>query len=233
MHILDVGCGPGSISVDLAAFVPQGRVTGIEIGQDILTQARSLAKKRGVTNAQFDEGDVNNLKYADKTFDITHAHQVLQHLPDPVRALREMHRVTKPGGFIACREGEMGNPMYYPDLEGIAATSSLFVKVARSTGSNPDAGRKLLAYALEAGFERTDITVTADTYCFSSPEDKARWGNMWVDRLLHSSLGEKALKGGHATQKELEQYAQDWRNWVSTDDAIWANLNTELLYRVN
>ena len=232
MQILDVGCGPGSITVDLAARVPQGHITGIEIGEGILTQARALAVQRGSPNATFEEGDVNELKYANNVFDITHAHQVLQHLSDPVKALREMLRVTKSGGIVACREGDMINPMFYPDLEGIVATSILFDKVARSHDGHPDAGRKLLAYALDAGFERSCITVTAGTYCFSSPDDKALWGAMWVDRLLHSSFGENVLTGGHATQKELEQYAEAWQNWANTENAMWANLNIELLYRV-
>ena len=232
MHILDVGCGPGSITVDLAAMLSQGNVTGIEIGLDILAQARTLASERGLSNVLFEEGDVSDLKYPEDTFDITHAHQVLQHLSDPAQALREMRRVTKPGGIVACREGEMGSSMAFPDTEGVLKTSDLFVKTAKNHGSSPDAGRKLVAYAVEAGFERSNVAVTASTYCVSSREEKRLWGNMWTDRLLNSSLGVHALEGGLTTQQELERYADDWQKWAVQDDAIWANLNVEILCRV-
>ena len=232
MHILDVGCGPGSITADLATMVPQGSVTGIEIGLDILVQAQSLATERGLSNVRFEEGDVSSLKYPEDTFDITHAHQILQHVSNPVHALREMRRVTKPGGIVACREGEMGNPMAFPDIEGVLKTSDLFVKVAKRRGSNPDAGRKLIAYALEAGFERSCVTATASTYCVSSQEDRASWGSMWIDRLQHSSFGEYVLEDRLATQEELKRCADGWRKWAAQDEAMWANINVEILCRV-
>lgn len=76
MRILDVGCGPGTITVDFAAMVPNGDVTGIETGQDILNQAQALADERRLGNVIFEEGDILRLKYADNTFDLCHAHQV-------------------------------------------------------------------------------------------------------------------------------------------------------------
>src|ERR1700728_1048568 len=99
--ILDVGCGPGTITADLADRVPQGHVTGIDAAQEVIEQARAAAGDRG--NLDFATGDVYALDYPDGAFDVVHAHQVLQHLGDPVRALREMGRVTRPGGLVAAR----------------------------------------------------------------------------------------------------------------------------------
>ena len=101
MRILDVGCGPGTITAGLAGYVPQGHVTGIDAAPDIVEQARELTAGR--ENLDFTTGEVYALDYPDDTFCVVHAHQVLQHLSDPVRALREMHRVTKPGGLVAAR----------------------------------------------------------------------------------------------------------------------------------
>lgn len=231
MHILDVGCGPGSITVDFAEMVPRGHVTGIEIGSDILAQAQSLADEKGLVNVTFEEADVNALKYPDATFDLVFAHQVLQHLPEPVKALREMRRVTKPGGIVAVREGELGTFFAYPDLAGIQNTVELYVRVAHNSGSHPDAGRKLLSYALEAGFTRSAITASASNFCFSSDEDRAMWGKTWSDRLQESSFRKRALDGGFANSTDLESYAKDWRDWMIRDDAIWAHLNGEILCR--
>ena len=100
-RVLDVGCGPGTITADLAALVPGGYVTGIDAAGDVLAQARQEAERRGQRNVTFDTGDVYRLDFADGTFDVVHAHQVLQHLTDPVAALREMRRVCRPGGLVA------------------------------------------------------------------------------------------------------------------------------------
>src|SRR5690349_2742625 len=97
-HVLDVGCGPGTITMDLAALVgPTGRVTALEVTEDALDLARAEASRRGVDNVDFRVGNVEALDLADDAFDVVHAHQVLQHVARPVDALREMARVTRPG----------------------------------------------------------------------------------------------------------------------------------------
>src|SRR4051794_23454404 len=97
LGVLDVGCGPGTITVDLAERVAPGRVVGLDVSADPLDEARALAAGRGV-QVPFEVGDVYALGAPDDSFDVVHAHQVLQHLTDPVAALREMARVCRPGG---------------------------------------------------------------------------------------------------------------------------------------
>src|ERR1700754_4792411 len=99
LSVLDVGCGPGTITVDLAARVAPGRVTAIEMTENALDLARTEAQTRGQSNIDFVTSDVHALDLPDDTFDIVHAHQVLQHVADPVQALREMRRVCKARGL--------------------------------------------------------------------------------------------------------------------------------------
>src|SRR4051812_35402476 len=103
MMLLDVGCGPGSITVDLAELVAPGQVIGLDRSDDVLTQAAELAALRGIENATFVSGNIYDLEFDDDTFDVVHAHQVLQHLTDPVAALYEMRRGLKPRGIVAVR----------------------------------------------------------------------------------------------------------------------------------
>lgn len=103
MKNLNIGCGPGS-TIDLARLVSQGHVTGVEYVPDPLEEARVLAAAKGVTNVSFEVGDIDSLPFEDDAFDVVHAHQVLQHISNPVKALQEMRRVTKVGGLVACRE---------------------------------------------------------------------------------------------------------------------------------
>lgn len=99
MRLLDVGCGPGTITADLAELVaPGGRVTAVDAAEDVLEQAAAHVKERGPAGAvDFAVADVHALDFPDDSFDVVHAHQVLQHVGDPVRALREMRRVSPAG----------------------------------------------------------------------------------------------------------------------------------------
>src|ERR1700739_1539103 len=115
--VLDVGCGPGTITADLADRVPQGHVTGVDAAQEVIEQARN---QQSQGNLDFATGDVYALDYPDASFDVVHAHQILQHLGDPVRALREMRRVTRPGGLVALREADFGGMTWYPELPILA-----------------------------------------------------------------------------------------------------------------
>src|ERR1700749_3987577 len=157
-RVLDVGCGPGTITVDLAALVPGGYVTGIDAAEDVLAQARQEAERRGQRNVAFDTGDVYRLDFADASFDVVHAHQVLQHLTDPVAALREMRRVCAPGGVVAVRDSDYATFTWWPEDPRLTRWLELYHQVARSNDAEPDAGRRLLAWAHEAGFSDVDAT---------------------------------------------------------------------------
>ena len=96
-RILDVGRGPGSITYDFAALVPRGTVVGIDQASSVLEQVRELEKERGLQNIEFLRGYVlKPLPFPDASFDV-----VFTHSSDPARALREMKRLTKPGGMVA------------------------------------------------------------------------------------------------------------------------------------
>src|SRR5262245_62890768 len=114
MSLLDVGCGPGSITRGLAERLAPGQVVGLDLSKDALDGARRDAAERGLTNVQYEEGSVYQLRFADASFDIVYAHQVLQHLRERGSALREMLRVTRPGGFVAVRDVDWGTAAYWP-----------------------------------------------------------------------------------------------------------------------
>jgi SAM-dependent methyltransferase len=232
MHILDVGCGPGTITADLAALVPQGQVIGLENAPDVLQQARGTAAERGLDNIRFEVGDINALDYPDDTFDVVHAHQVLQHVGDPVQALREMYRVTKPGGIVAARDADFSAMTWYPEVEGMTDWRDLYLRVARHNGGEPDAGRRLHAWAREAGFDRARMTVTAGTWCYSTPQERVWWCGMWADRTVASSFARGAIDGGFATADDLARIAQTWREWGAQEDGWFALLHGEILCRV-
>lgn len=227
MSLLDVGCGPATITIDLARRLAPGRVVGIEPVEEPLTIASAAAEAAGVGNVSFELGDVYDLGFADDTFDVVHAHQVLQHLTDPVAALREMRRVSRPGGLVAVRDADYGAMTWFPPSDGLSRWQQVYRDTARAGGAEPDAGRHLKSWALAAGFD--DVTCTADTWCFARPEDVSWWSDLWAERVVHSNLATQARAVGLATDADLADLAGAWRTWGAEPAAWFIVPNAELL----
>ena len=228
--VLDVGCGPGTITADLATIVTPARVTAMEVTAEALDLARAEIARRGLTNVDFAVGDVHALDFADDTFDVVHAHQVLQHVGDPVAALREMRRVTRPGGVIAVRDSDYAAFAWYPRLPELDEWLALYDRVARGNGGEPDAGRHLLAWAHAAGL--TEVTASSSTWCFATPDDRQWWGGMWADRILKSAMAGTAVRTEAATRADLERISAAWRRWAADRDGWMSLLHGELIARV-
>jgi ubiquinone/menaquinone biosynthesis C-methylase UbiE len=227
MLILDIGCGPGSITIDFARLVPHGHVTGVEYVPEPLEKARALASSQGVTNISFEVGDIHSLPFPDNSFDIAHAHQVLQHVADPIQALREMRRVVKSHGIVACRES--ASMTWYPDSEGLEAWSELSTRMRRAKGGNPNPGSYIHVWAEKAGFIKAKITKSASSWCFSSDEEREYWGGSMEERARSSGFTKIALDEGFSTQADLEKMARGWRDFRQNQDAWFGLLHGEIL----
>jgi SAM-dependent methyltransferase len=225
LDVLDVGCGPGTITADLARRVAPGAVVGIDRSDDVLEQARSTPDRPG--NVRFETGDVYALDHPDDSFDVVHAHQVLQHLSDPVAALREMRRVCRPGGVVAARDADYASFTWAPLADRLDDWLATYRAVARGNGAEPDAGRHLLGWANAAGFR--SVRASASVWCFATPGERGWWGGMWADRMRHSSVTDQAIEGGHSTKEEIEAMAGAFEAWAAHPDAWFAVLHGEIL----
>jgi len=229
LRLLDIGCGPGTITVDLADRVAPGTVTAVEPTNDALDLARAEARARNVPNVSFLTSDVHALDIPDDSFDVVHAHQVLQHLADPVQALREMRRVCVPNGVVAARDGDYAGFIWFPQLPALDRWLDLYQRAARANGGEPDAGRRLLSWARAAGFK--DITATGSMWCYATAETREWWGGMWADRILQSDLSRQLIDSGMATFPELQEISAAWLAWVAAPDGWMAVPNGEILCR--
>jgi SAM-dependent methyltransferase len=225
--LLDVGAGPGTITAEFAEHVAQ--VTATEIGAAELALSQRLAAERGLANIDFSVEDVHTLSFADDSFDITHAHQVLQHVADPVQALREMRRVTKPGGVVAARDADYAGFLWFPLLPELDEWLQLYRTAARANAGEPDAGRRLLSWARAAGFE--DVTASASTWCYATPDERAWWGGMWADRIIESALARQLVDTGLATTADLARLSSGWRSWADAEDGWFLVPHGEILCR--
>ena len=171
-----------------------------------------------------------HLEAEDGAYDVVHAHQVLQHLPDPVAALREMRRVTRPGGLVAVRDADYAAMTWHPAVPALDRWRELYRAPAKAHGGDPDAGRRLLGWAQQAGF--TDVVPSASAWCFATPADRDWWGGMQADRIVASRIAEDAVARGLCRADELPELAAGWRAWAGADDGWFAVLHGELLCRV-
>jgi SAM-dependent methyltransferase len=229
-RLLDIGSGPGTITADLASLVAPGRVVAVEISAPAVAVTRSGLDRAGVDNVECLVGDVHALDFADDCFDVVHAHQVLQHVADPVAALREMARVCRPGGVIAARDSDYRGFTWYPEVPALDRWMSLYQRAARANGGEPDAGRRLLSWARAAGL--SDVRVIGSVWTYADPAARGWWGDMWADRILESDLTRQVLAEGWATRAELEEISAGWRAWRDSPDGFFMIPHGELLARV-
>lgn len=228
MSLLDVGCGPGSITADLATRVAPGPVVGIDVAESVLEQASSATAESG--NVTIRSGDVYSLDFADDSFDVVYAHQVLQHLTDPVRALREMRRVTRTGGLVAVRDADYGGFFWEPAEPRLDRWMELYQEVTRRNGAEANAGRHLSRWVSEAGF--TQVTITASTWHYATSEERHWWADGWFRRATQSDFASQALEYGVASRSELASIADAWAWWADQPGAFFLVPHVEALCRV-
>ncbi|KAK0662641.1 Demethylmenaquinone methyltransferase [Lasiodiplodia hormozganensis] len=251
MRVLDVGCGPGTIMTDLAAIVAGpspnsndddgsgGHVIGVDYSASVLAVARAHAERVGVdsTAISFRQADAYALPFADGTFDVVHANQVVQHVADPVRAVREMRRVARPdGGIVALREGD-AQVWFCPEDDGekggpgkvLGEWYELWLRMARDAGLEPNAGRRLLSYALQAGFRPEEVSAGVGSECWGNKEELRELCGMRADKVVMSGFAERAVGGGYTTREGLERLSAAWRQFAELDGAWYAIMQGEAI----
>jgi len=230
MRLLDVGCGPGTLTVDLARRVgPAGDVVGIDLSETVVAEAAAHAGAEGVANVSFRAGDFRGGDLPDRSFDVVHAHQVLQHLSDPVGALAAMGRLARPGGLVAARDSDYPSFFWTPPDPRLDRWREIYVAVSDHNRVHADAGRWLLRWATDAGL--TGAAYSTSTWTFASPADRAWWGDLWAERVVASNLADQAVEYGVAGRAELEEVAGGWRAWATTPEATFVLVHGEVLAR--
>ena len=226
-----MGCGPGTLTCDLADRVAPGPVVGLDSSEEVVAAAAAEAAQRGTANVTFAVGDVYGLDAADDSYDVVHAHQVLQHLTDPVAALVELRRVVRPDGLVAVRDSDYAAFTWAPADPRLTRWLDLYHQVTECNGAEADAGRHLPAWVRAAGF--TEVEVGSSTWTFADRDSRAWWGGLWADRVgvPGSAFGAQALDYGLSTPDELAELAAGFREWAEHEDGIFVVLHVEVLAR--
>jgi SAM-dependent methyltransferase len=228
LDVLDVGCGPGTITLDLAELVAPGRVIGVENVEAPLVVAREEAVRRGDSATRFERADVLELPYDDDAFDVVHPHQVLHHLTDPVTALREMARVCRPDGWVAARDADYAAMAWHPRLPGLDLWRETYRAVAHGNGAEPDAGRRMREWANAAGL--ADVRITSSVWTYADQASAQWWGTSQAARCSGPVFAAQAAELG-VGEDGLAEIAGAWRAGGSEPDAWFVVLHGELLAR--
>jgi ubiquinone/menaquinone biosynthesis C-methylase UbiE len=220
--ILDVGCGPGTITAGLSKIVTSGTVTGVDITTPIIERARSTFPPSSYPNLSFAVSNATDLsEFKDNSFDIVHAHQVFVHLQEPLKALRELYRVCKPGGIVACREGNGRRILSLkPDLPAIREYWDNTVAYMDKSGGHIDAGARLEEWAKELGFEEHGgkIVLQMGELRFPSHAEGMKGEN-----------AEQAVRAGIATKEQMWRWREAWDNFDRTDGSEFVIETGEIL----
>lgn len=220
MYLLDCGCGPGSITTDLAQRVAPGRVIGVDIDASEIERATTRADGLGITNVQFRTGDVYELPFAGDTFDAIFSNALFDHLRDPMTALREMHRVLKTGGIAAIRVADRDGYLFSPMDALLEKAWKQSEEEKAAQGVSVRIGKHFRSYLRQVGFVRTEASASYDVY--GTTESVQRIGYA----AAATTLSEKT---GSEEDAELDALAAAWKRWAESPDAFFAQALCEVV----
>ena len=158
MSVVDVGCGPGDVTLLAAGTVgPTGSVVGVDGAPEALALARSRAEKAGLRNVRFEEADVTSWM-PDAVVDAVVGRLILIHLPDPAQTLARLAKAVRPGGVISFQDVVLSTRRTEPELPLVGAFNGWVLETFRQAGLPADMGLRLAAVFREAGLPETELT---------------------------------------------------------------------------
>lgn len=221
MRLLDAGCGPGSITLGLAAAIAPGDAIGLDASAESIAAATALAEAGGVANVRFERGDLMSLPYDDASFDAAFVHAVLQHLPEPLAALRELRRVLRPGGVIGVADADFDGALQAPSSPALERSNEIMGRMRQ----NAWIGKHLRELLHAAGFARA--AASASVMYEGTADAVRRSGEFWANYLAAPPLVAHVVARGWADEAAMREMSEAWRAWSREPGAFAARLGCE------
>ena len=169
--VIECGCGPvGALTVMAELAGRAGRVVGVELNPAAVRRAQSVVDTLGLDNVRVIAGDVNELEMtsAGGPFDLAFTRLFLMHQPDPVRTLRQISGLLRPGGWIIAQEPVLNPaPRSFPQLDALDAYWQLALKLVEGFGVPANTVERLPQSAAAAGLEVVQVD---GSFAVSSPD---------------------------------------------------------------
>jgi SAM-dependent methyltransferase len=166
VSVLDCGCGPGTITLGIAERVAPAKVIGIDFEPSQIERAAANAVRAAVGNLSFRTADCHALPFGTGTFDRVFSHALMEHVPDPVRVLRELHRVLVPEGVVGVCSPDWGGFLLAPDSPALSNALESYKTLQSRNGGDVHVGRKLGLHLAAGGF--AEVRMAARFECYSS-----------------------------------------------------------------
>jgi len=209
MRVLDVGCGTGAISKDIAAIVGmEGFVTGIDNTAHFIESGKETYKS--VSNLQLIHADVFDFESSEK-FDLLVSARVLQWLNNPVEALIRFKHFLKPGGQISVLDYNHELLSWTPTPpESMLQFYATFLRWRADAGMNNHIAEDLSGYFAEAGLK--------DIQAFNSDEVYTKGENNFISRVgIWSKVAgsTQMVEEGYICNEDRLKAIEDYDNWVN------------------
>lgn len=211
MQVLDVGCGTGAISKDIAKSVgPQGHVTAIDNTEHFIISGKETY------------GDVENMELictdlfefdTDKKFDLIVTARTLQWLSNPVEALEKMKNMLKPGGWLSVLDYNHTAIEWQPEPPaGMLVFYAAFLRWRNDAGMNNRVADDAEGYFEELGIKNVEVLDATETYTKGDANFKDKIG-VWLKVAASTQMVDE----GYITNQERLKAIEDYSNWIATD----------------
>jgi ubiquinone/menaquinone biosynthesis C-methylase UbiE/acyl carrier protein len=211
MRLLDCGCGPGYVLEKLHGLYPAIQCTGIEVDEQLVAVAKGNVAEKRLNRCRIFQQSVTAMELPDDSFDFVIARLVLEHLPNPMLALKEVLRVLKTGGKAVFVANDFDlHERTAPDSPALEELYDAYRRARRAEGGNPCIGRELPLLMKRAGYSEVDLHLLA--------AHNHVLGDAAFLKAEGSGIPLQLVKTGHLASEALDRIAGQWRSMLTSKD---------------
>ena len=214
MKVLECGCGPGHVIEKLLQTLPSSEVTGVEIDRLLVQKSREKLGAFGGNRAHIVEQSIMQMQFADNSFDFVIARMVLEHLPDPLNAVKEVYRVLKTGGKGVFIDNDFDMHLRaYPDISELNELYEAYCRCRAAEGGKPKIGRELPGILQEGGFSNVDLEIVS--------AHNRLIGDEAFLKSEGSGIPAQLVKDGYLSRDVLDRLARKWHDALQRKDHVF------------
>jgi ubiquinone/menaquinone biosynthesis C-methylase UbiE len=214
--VLEAGCGVGAQTVTLASNSPRALITSIDVSEASVVEARKAVQAAAINNVTLRQADIFHLPFPPESFDHVFVCFVLEHLAQPVEALRALKYVLKPGGTITVIEGDHGSTYFYPDSVYARRAVRCQVELQARAGANALIGRELYPLLREAGYGEVHVSPRM-VYVDSSKPDLVEGFTKKTFTAMIEGIRKSSLESGIMSEADFDKGIADLYRTTEAD----------------